>query len=148
MPVRESDGSGAPLLLEHILSGPAQHDVEVHTVDTDVRVVLDTQIDMLSNTEAKVALVGEVFTPQLELLNLESPLEDLLCFGSPDGAMDRDLLVPAGIVQEFNSDLGTLSLGASSAQNGGHFSKFDWCGSFVHVCIKCPYESEKLLDNR
>jgi len=25
---------------------------------------------------------------------LESPLEDLLCLGSPDGAMDRDLLVP------------------------------------------------------
>ena len=70
-PVGESDSSGAPLLLEHILSGPAQHDVEVHTVDTDVRVVLDTQIDMLSNTEAEVALVGEVFTPQLELLNLQ-----------------------------------------------------------------------------
>ena len=69
--VGESDGTGAPLLLEHILSGPSQHDVEVHTVDTDVRVVLDTQIDMLSNTEAKVALVGEVFTPQLELLNLQ-----------------------------------------------------------------------------
>ena len=32
-----------------------------------------------------------------------------------------------------NVYLGTLSLGASSAQNGGHFSKFDWCGSFVHV---------------
>ena len=77
-PVRESDGSGAPLLLEHILSGPAQHDVEVHTVDTDVRVVLDTQIDMLSNTEAKVALVGEVFTPQLELLNLQR-LKSLNC---------------------------------------------------------------------
>merc|ERR1719204_2951718 len=93
-PVGESDGSGAPLLLEHILSGPAQHDVEVHTVDADVRVVFDTQIDMLSNTEAEVALVGEVFTPQLELFNLESPLEDLLCLGSPNGAMNRDLLVP------------------------------------------------------
>ena len=70
-PVGESNGSGAPLLLEHILSGPAQHDVEVHTVDTDVGVVLDAQVDMLGNTEAEVALVGEVLAPQLELLNLK-----------------------------------------------------------------------------
>ena len=34
--------------------------VEVHPVDTDTGIVLDTQIDMFRNTEAKVARVREV----------------------------------------------------------------------------------------
>ena len=34
--------------------------------------------NMLGKTKDEVALVGKVLVPQLELLNLESPLEDLL----------------------------------------------------------------------
>ena len=33
---------------------------------------------MLLDAEAKVAIVGEVLLPQLVLLNLEAPLQDLL----------------------------------------------------------------------
>lgn len=67
--------------------------VEVHAVDTNRRVVLDAEIDVLRDTEAEVAGLGEVALPQLVLLDLEATLEDLLCLGAADGDVDGDLLV-------------------------------------------------------
>jgi len=69
--------------------------VEVHAIDTDRRVVLDAQVDVLRDTEAEVAGLGEVALPQLVLLDLEATLEDLLCLGAADGDVDGDLLVTA-----------------------------------------------------
>ena len=43
------------LSLGHSLASSGEDDVEVHTEDTSVGVVLDTQIDVLVNTETKVA---------------------------------------------------------------------------------------------
>ena len=40
--------------------------------------LLDAQVDVLLDTEAEVAVLGEVLPPQLVLLDLQSPLEDLL----------------------------------------------------------------------
>ena len=40
--------------------------------------LLDSQVNVLLDAEAKVAIVGEVLLPQLILLNLEAPLQDLL----------------------------------------------------------------------
>jgi len=91
--VGESDGSCAPLLLEDVHAWPAQHNIEVHTVDADVGVVLDAKIDVLLDTKSKVALVREVLAAQFELTDLEAPLEDLFCLWSPDSAVNRDLLV-------------------------------------------------------
>lgn len=69
--------------------------VEVHAVDTNRRVVLDAQIDVLGDTEAEVAGLAEVALPQLVLLDLEAALENLLCLGAADGDVDGDLLVTA-----------------------------------------------------
>jgi hypothetical protein len=52
--------------------------VEVHAVDTDRGVVLDTKIDVLADTEAEVASLGEVALAQLVLLDLEATLKNLL----------------------------------------------------------------------
>ena len=40
---------------------------------------------MLLDTEAEVAIVGEVLLPQLVLLHLEPPLQDLLGLGEGSG---------------------------------------------------------------
>ena len=40
--------------------------------------LLDAQVNVLLDAEAKVAVVGEVLLPQLVLLHLEAPLQDLL----------------------------------------------------------------------
>ena len=60
------------------LTGAGHAAVEVHTVNTDGRVVLDTKIDVLADTEAEVAGLGEVALAKLVLLDLEATLENLL----------------------------------------------------------------------
>ena len=67
--------------------------VEVHAVDTNAGVVLDTKIDVLADTEAEVAGLGEVALAELVLLDLETTLKDLLGLGTTDGNVDGDLLV-------------------------------------------------------
>ncbi len=50
--------------------GATEDDVEVQTVDTDRRVVLDTQVDVFLDAEAEVARVAEVLAAQLVFLDL------------------------------------------------------------------------------
>ena len=52
----------------------AHDDEKVHAVNANGGVVLDTQIDVLLNTETKVASIGKVLAVELKLL-------DLLSFG-------------------------------------------------------------------
>ena len=51
------------MLVRNIETGRVLIQVELYLLDSQVNVLLDA--------EAEVALVGEVFTPQLELLNLQ-----------------------------------------------------------------------------
>lgn len=69
--------------------------VEVHAVDTNTRVILDAQVDVLRDTEAEVAGGAEVALAQLVLLDLEATLDDFLGLGAADGDVDGDLLVTA-----------------------------------------------------
>ena len=76
-------------------TGAGQHDVEVHAVDADLRVVLDAQVDVLVDAEPEVAVLGEVACLELVLLDLQTLLEDLLCLLTADGHVGGDLLVAA-----------------------------------------------------
>lgn len=67
--------------------------VEVHSVDTNTRVVLDTQVNVFADTEAEVAGLGEVALSQLVFLDLEATLENLLSLGATDGDVDGNLFV-------------------------------------------------------
>ncbi len=58
--------------VSNIESGPSKHNVEVETIDSDARVVLDTQVDVFLDTEPEVAGTGEVFTSQLVFSHLYS----------------------------------------------------------------------------
>lgn len=75
------------------LTGAGHAAVEVHSVDTDTGVVLYSEIDVLVDTEAKVAGLAKVALAQLVLLDLEATLENLLGLGATDGDVDRDLFV-------------------------------------------------------
>lgn len=89
------DANGALLLPSNgdTLSGSGEDDVKVHTVDTDRGVVLQTEINVLVDTEAKVSGGGEVSVLELVLLDLEATLEDLGGLVTTDGSVDSDLLV-------------------------------------------------------
>lgn len=69
--------------------------VEVHSVDTDSRIILDSQINVFAYAEAEVACLGEVPLFQLVLPNLETTLEDFFGLGASDSDMDGNLLVTA-----------------------------------------------------
>mmetsp|Transcript_31986 Transcript_31986/g.73561 ORF Transcript_31986/g.73561 Transcript_31986/m.73561 type:complete len:234 (+) Transcript_31986:184-885(+) len=71
------------------------HHVEVHTVDARRRVVLETEIDVLLDAEAEVAVVREVLLLELVLLHLEAALKHLLRLLATDGHVHRNLLVTA-----------------------------------------------------
>ena len=67
--------------------------VEVHAVDTNRLIVLDSQIDVLANPEAKVARLRKVLLLQLVFLDLQSTLKNFLCLRTTDGDMYGDLFV-------------------------------------------------------
>ena len=67
--------------------------VEVHSVDTNRRVVLDAQINVFADTEAEVASLREVALPQLIFLDLQASLENFLCLRTADSDVDGDFLV-------------------------------------------------------
>lgn len=62
--------------------------VKIHAVNTDRGVVLDTKIDVLADTEAEVASLGEVALAELVLLDLETTLKNLL------GLLDVSISTP------------------------------------------------------
>ena len=91
--VRVAKSASLGLSLRHATTGASQLHVEIHTEDTGVGVVLDTQINVLLNTETEVARVGEVLLHQLVLLHLQTALQNLQSLLATNGCMDGDLLV-------------------------------------------------------
>ena len=70
------------------------HDnVEVHTVDTDTWVVLDTQVNVFVNTETEVTSGREVLGSQLVFLDLQTSFQDFFSLWASDGNVDSDLFV-------------------------------------------------------
>lgn len=67
--------------------------VEIHSVNSDTWVVLDSQIDVFADTETEVTSLGEVTLPQLVFLDLETTLENFLCLWTADGDVNSNLFV-------------------------------------------------------
>ena len=67
--------------------------VKVHPIDTNGRVIFDTEIDVFRDTKTKVASIREVLLPQLILLDLEASLKDFFGLGPSDGDVDSDLFI-------------------------------------------------------
>jgi hypothetical protein len=93
--VVDADAADGTAAVGNALTLAAKDDVHIHTIDTNGGVVLDTQVDVLLDTETKVAHVGEVALLKLVLLNLQSLLEDLSSLGTTDGGVNGDLLITA-----------------------------------------------------
>lgn len=53
--VLNSDLASLPSAVRHVVASTAEHNEKVQTVDTDRGIVLDAEIDVLLNTESKVA---------------------------------------------------------------------------------------------
>jgi len=81
--------------LGNTLTGAGHAAVKVHSVDTNRRIVLDAQIDMFADTEAKVSSLREVALSQFVFLDLEATLENLFRLGATNRDVDGNLFVAA-----------------------------------------------------
>lgn len=88
--------------------------VEVHAVNTNTRVVLDTEIDVLGDTETEVTSLRKVALAELVLLDLEATLENLLSLGATNSDVYSDLLVTANT----ESTDGVAGLGVDGSLTG------------------------------
>merc|ERR1712168_1100856 len=77
----------------NIVSWSSQHNVEIHSVDTNTRIILDSKIDMFSNTEAKVSSGREVSLSQFVFLHFKTFLQDFLSLGSTYSAVNGDFFI-------------------------------------------------------
>ena len=69
--VGETNAAGLALPVSDIHARAAEDDVKVHTIDTDMGIVLDSQIDVFLDTETKVSIFREVLTTQLVFTDLK-----------------------------------------------------------------------------
>ena len=79
--------------LGNTLSWTGHASVEIHSVNTNCWVVLDTEIDVFADTETEVSSLREVTLAKLVLLDLQSTLQDLLSLWASDSDVNSDLLV-------------------------------------------------------
>merc|ERR1712054_343817 len=86
--------STLPLLAGNTEARTAQHNIEVHPVNASVRVVLQTQIDVLVHTEAEVACGTEVALADLVVGDLEATIDQIEGLLATNGHVGRDLFVP------------------------------------------------------
>ena len=70
-----------------------EDDVEVHTENTGEWIILDTEIDVLLNTESEVTSVREVGFSQFSVLDLEASFEDFVGLIASDGDVHGHFLV-------------------------------------------------------
>ena len=70
-----------------------EDDVEVHTENTGEGVILDTQVNVLLDTESEAAGIREISLFQLSVLDLETSLQDFISFVTSDCNMNFDFLV-------------------------------------------------------
>jgi hypothetical protein len=66
---------------------------EIHPVNSDRRVILDTKIDVFADTETEVTSLREVALAEFVFLDLQSTLQDFLSLWSTDSDMHSNLLV-------------------------------------------------------
>ena len=67
--------------------------VKVHSIDTNCRIIFDTQIDMFADSKPEIPRLREILPSQLVFLYFQTTLEDFFGFGTTDGDMDGDFFV-------------------------------------------------------
>merc|ERR1712168_178393 len=86
--VSESNSGLLSATVCNVVSWSSQHNVEIHSVDTNTRIILNSKIDMFRNTEAEVSSGREVSLSQFVFLYLQPFLQDLFGLWSTHCTVD------------------------------------------------------------
>lgn len=141
--VVDTNGSSASLSSGNSVTGSADDDEEVHSVNSDIGVVLDTKIDVLVDTETEVTGLREVLGSELVLLDLEASLENLLGLGASDGHVHGNLFVSSN---GERSD-GVSGLGVDGGLTGKLLEHLGGSGKSITGLTNTNVEGE-LLDSQ
>lgn len=93
--VAGTNASSAVLAAGNAHTGASENDVKVHTEDTGGGVVLNTEIDVLIDTETEVTGVREVSLLELVFLNLQATLDDIKSLVAADSHIGRNGFISA-----------------------------------------------------
>ena len=74
----KSKTSWLALLVSNVHARSAENNVEIHTVNTNGRIILDTQINVFLDTEPEVTVLGKVVTAQLVFFDLKEKCKNWL----------------------------------------------------------------------
>lgn len=88
-----TNSAGGSSALRDAFAGLLKDDVEIHTKNTSVRVILDSEVNVFLNTKAEIARVREVSFSKFEFFDFKSFFQDFICLLSSDGHMQSDLFV-------------------------------------------------------
>ena len=81
--MRKPDPALAPLPPGYSSSRTSHYNVEIHSENTDLRVVLDSQIDVLCDAKTKIASLGEIALPELIFFDFETSFQTVLRSKTP-----------------------------------------------------------------
>ena len=91
--MRVANSASLGLSLADTTTGTSKLDVEIHTENTSVGIVLDTKINVFLNTKTEVTGVGEVVLNKFIFLDLQATLKNLEGLLTTNGGMDGDFFV-------------------------------------------------------
>lgn len=91
--MNQKAASGQPLLAGNSESTSLQDNIEIHPIDSCVRVILDTQINVLIDAKTKVAILRKVLFLKLELLHLQATFQQFFSLLSSHSAVNSDLFI-------------------------------------------------------
>lgn len=80
----KSDPSRLNLAPSNSVSGPNEHDEEIHPENACGGVILEAQINVLSNAKAEAPRGRKVDVLQLVFLDLQAAVQNLVCLKSAD----------------------------------------------------------------
>lgn len=79
-----TNSTRADLTTRHTVTGSDQYDKEIHTENTSVGIILQTQINVFGDTETKASSIREVLLLQLVFLYLQTTIKDFVSLETTD----------------------------------------------------------------
>jgi hypothetical protein len=104
-------------------SGFLQYNVEIHSENTGVWVIFDSQIDMFLDTESEISRGREVSFFEFEFFNFEAFFEEFFGFFTSDGYVSGNFFVSLDS-ERSNGVSGSGEHGGLSSQIFKHFGGF------------------------
>jgi hypothetical protein len=91
--VRITNSASLSLSSSNTTTRTSKLDVEIHTENTGVGIVLDTKINVLLNTKTEVTRIREILLHEFVLLDLKTTLKNLKSLLATNSSVNSNLLI-------------------------------------------------------